>query len=97
MILSDYRCSTCGPFEALAPSDADAVDCPECGERSPWMPAPVHGRVRLGEVVRGKVAKPDSPMFLDTRDLGAGMPLKEWRAKRDKIYQERRHKEGKDL
>lgn len=97
MILSDYECATCGIFEALAPSDCDAMPCPECGERAPWSPSPVHGRVRLGEVVRGKVAKPDSPMFLDTRSLGEGEPLREWKARRAKLYAERRHREGKEL
>jgi hypothetical protein len=99
MILNDYECPTGhGVFEALA--DRDALDwhpCPVCSKPSILiMPAPM-GRVRLAEVERGGVSKPDSPMFLDTRELGEGMPMEEWRAKRDKVYEERRHKESKDL
>lgn len=68
-----------------------------CGAASPWVPFPVTGRVKIGEVQRGTVAKPDSPMMLDTRSLGEGEPYHEWRAKRDKMYEERRHKESKEL
>jgi hypothetical protein len=68
-----------------------------CEEPSPWTPTPIRCRVRIGEVERGGVDKPASPMFLDTRELGEGMPMEEWRAKRDKVYEERRHKEAKDF
>lgn len=78
--------------EALGDAGGDGVPCAEVCR---WLPTPIHGSVRLGEVTRGPVAKPDSPMFLDTRALGEGMPMKEWKAKRRKLYEERRHKEGK--
>jgi hypothetical protein len=52
------------------------------------------GRVATS-VVRGPVAKPDSPMFCDTRELGEGMKMGEWKAKRQKLYAERRHREFK--
>ena len=97
MILADYFCRTCSDsFEATVPSPApDEQECPYCGEQAGWLPSPIRGSVRAGEVVRGPVAKPESPMFLDTRALGEGMPMSEWKAKRRKLYEERRHKEGK--
>jgi hypothetical protein len=36
-------------------------------------------------------------MYLDTRELGEGMPYQEWRDKRDRLYRDRRHAESKDL
>jgi hypothetical protein len=96
MILADFECPDHGPFETLADADAETLACPDCGEPSAWLPTPVHGRVRIGEVERGKVARPDSPMFLDTRELGEGMPLKEFKEKRRKLYEERRWKESKE-
>jgi hypothetical protein len=68
-----------------------------CMTTSPWAPSPIRGRVNHAEVVRGTVDRPESKMYLDTRELGAGMPMEEWRAKRDRVYEERRHKEGKEL
>ncbi len=68
-----------------------------CLEMSPWCISAPMGRVRTAEVQRGRVDKPDSPMYLDTRELGEGMPYDDWRAKRDKLYEERRHKEAKDF
>jgi hypothetical protein len=116
VILADFTCPEHGRFEALAPSDAESMPCPEsvsayegeaigdsggdgvpCREVCPWSPSPVHGRVRTAEVVRGGVDKPDSPFYLDTRKLGEGQPYEEFRAERDKLYAERRHKEGKEL
>ncbi len=113
MILADFCCSEHGLFEALVDADAESHPCPvwmvhghanpatsveaPCDYPSPWSPSPVRGRVRIGEVVRGGVDKPDSPMYLNTRELGEGMPMSEWREKRDKMYAERRHKESKDL
>ena len=97
MILADYYCRTCADsFEATVPSPSpDEHECPFCGEMAGWLPTPIQGSVRAGEVVRGPVSKPDSPMFCDTRELGEGMPMKEWKAKRAKLYEERRHKESK--
>lgn len=97
MILADYLCPVCLEVEILVASPAPDVVACDCGAMAEWMPSAIHGSVRMGEVSRGPVAKPDSPMFLDTRELGEGMPLKEFKAKRRKLYEERRHKESKDL
>ena len=96
MILSDYRCPTCGPFEALVVSPSpDHITC-ACGSISPWMPAPIAGRVKAGEVTRGKVEKAP-PGALDTRELGDGMPLSEWRKKREAWKNDERWKLKKEL
>ena len=95
MILADWDCPSCGVFEARAPSSTDAIPCPECGAASPWAPSPVAGRVKLGEVSRGKV-EPPRPGWINTRELGEGMSMAEWRAKRDRQRLEDRRKILKD-
>ena len=94
-IVQDFECHVHGRFADVAPRDIDSVPCPLCGSPSEWRISAPHGSVRLAEVVRGGVAQPDSPMYLSTRELAEGMSRSEWRAKRDKIYEERRHKESK--
>ncbi len=84
-------------ISAYEGEEAEDVGSASCSEVCPWSPSPVHGRVRLAEVERGGVDKPDSPMYLDTRKLGEGQPYEEFRAERDKLYEERRHKEGREL
>jgi hypothetical protein len=92
MILSDYTCTACGTFEAMVVSPApDAILCPTCSALATWAPTPIAGRVKIGEVTRGKVdAAP--PGAMDTRLLGEGMSMKEWRAGRDKWRTEERRK-----
>jgi hypothetical protein len=104
MILADFTCPEHGRFEMLAESDAESAPCPitegrgvPCELASPWSPTPIRCRVRIGEVERGGVDKPASPMMLDTRELGEGMPYDQWREKRDRMYMERRHKESKEI
>ncbi len=97
MILSDYLCPDHGDFEATVPSPApDAIACPVCGAASPWLPSPIVGRVKLGEVSRGKSDKAPTPYHLDMTELGEGMPLKEWKAKRRKFWQEHNWKRNKE-
>jgi hypothetical protein len=84
------------PWEDHGPA-GDLEDGGVCQATSPWSPSPVHGRVRTAEVQRGGVDKPASPFYLDTRKLGEGQPYEEFRAERDKLYAERRHKESKEL
>lgn len=68
-----------------------------CGKPSPWSPSAITCRVKLAEVTRGKVEKPPTPHALDTRDLAEGMPINEWRAKRDKLRKERRRKQVREM
>lgn len=96
MILADYLCSTCGPFEATVASPSpDHVMC-ACGSLAPWMPAPLVHRMAVS-TTRGKSEKPERPGWLDTRELGEGMPMSEWRAKRAKVTNEERHNLKKEL
>lgn len=97
MILADWTCPTHGRFESPAPSHCDSIPCPSCGAVSPWAPSVVHGSVRLAEVERGKSDGPPTKAYMDTRALGEGMPLSEWRAKRDRMWEERSWKESKEL
>lgn len=99
MILADYHCPACDEsfeetVEAPAPDD---VPCPDCRTASPWVPTAVMGRVRKQEVVRGNWQKPEHPGWVDTRELGEGQPIEEYRAKRRKIREELRWKANKDL
>lgn len=93
MILSDYLCPFCDhSFEAMVESPApDYEACPSCTEPASWAPSPIHGRVKVGEVTRGTVDKAP-PGAMDTRLLGEGMSMKEWKAGRDKWRTEERRK-----
>lgn len=94
-MLQDFLCDSCGPISALAPRDCDGIPCPDCDGFAYWViSAPMVGPEKA-TVDRGSVAKPDSPYYCDTRELGAGMPLSEWKAKRAKYHQERRWREFK--
>jgi hypothetical protein len=61
-----------------------------CGLPASWTPSPVVGRVKRFEVVRGKWEKPERPTYLDTRELGEGQSMDEFRAKRRAIWEEKR-------
>lgn len=95
MILADYHCASCETVReyAVDSPSPDGVPC-SCGTRATWVPTPIIGTIATS-VARGKVARPDSPMFCDTRNLGEGQPLHEWKEERRKMYQERRHREYK--
>lgn len=98
LIANEFLCDSHGRFTAIVDRDGpDCHPCPRCSAPSVWVISAPMGRIRIGEVERGGVDKPDSPMYLNTRELGEGMPYDEWRGKRDKMYEERRHREGKDL
>lgn len=93
MILSDFLCPVHGPFEALAPSSADTAPCPECGFDSPWLPSPVSGRVVRGAVSQGKSDPPPFAHATDTRAIGEGQSVDEWKAERRKMWQSKRRDE----
>ena len=59
-----------------------------------WTPSPTVGcRVRRIEVVKGKWEKPERKTYLDTRELGEGMDIDEFRAKRAAIWEEKRQQD----
>lgn len=92
MITADYTCDVCAiVFEATVPSPApDGVECPGCGTLAHWTPSPIACRVPRFEVSRGKWEKPERPTYLDTRELGEGQSMDEFRAKRKAVWEEKR-------
>lgn len=103
-IRGDYECPTDGRFEHTTVRDERGdppatVACPSCGADSPWRPSAPVARVKLGEVVQGKVMEyPPEAVCLDTRPLAEGMPLSEWRSKQEAITRDinlRRHRAGR--
>jgi hypothetical protein len=99
VILCDYSCAACDVvFESTVESPApDVIECPVCKGEATWYPTPVHGHVKRVEVVRGKWNKPERPTYYDTRELGEGMEIHEWRAKRRAIRDEERKKEVMEI
>lgn len=109
-IVCVYTCPEHGEFDAVVERDEngeapDAIECPNamlygmpivCAHLATWTPSPIVGRVRRVEVVRGKWERPEHKTYLDTRDLGEGQDPEEFQAKRDKIWDEERHKMIKD-
>jgi hypothetical protein len=103
-IRGDYECPTCGCFEA-SPRRDEAGDppaterCPSCGAVSVWRPSAALGRVKLGEVMQGKVMDyPPGAVCMDTRPLADGMPVHEWRAKQEAITRDinlKRHRDAR--
>lgn len=98
-MMQDFLCDNCGPISAVAPRDVDGILCPDgCGRIAVWvMSAPASIGVRIAEVVRGGVARQERPEWLSTRELAEGMSMQEWRAKRDKVQEEKRHVEAKEF
>lgn len=80
----------------------DTISCPlmltangealgvTCDLPATWTPTPVSCRVRRFEVVRGGWEKPERPTYLDTRKLGEGQSMGEFREQRRKIWDEKR-------
>jgi hypothetical protein len=95
-----------GPFDASAPPDGwrgeidgngERWDYVYCQARSTWTASPTMGRVRLGEVHRGPNERPPNAMSLDTRKMGEGQSLAEFREERAKIRHEHRQSEIRDF
>lgn len=68
-----------------------------CGRSAPYVISAPMGKVKHFEVVRGKWEKPERPTYFDTRKLGEGQPLEEFRAERAKVWEEHRWHENKEL
>jgi len=68
-----------------------------CALPSPYViSAPLVG-VRRVEAVKGGWQKPERPTWLDTRDLGEGQDIDEWRQKREAIRDQQRRDSLKEL
>lgn len=61
-----------------------------CADDAPWAGSSISCRVRLASFNRGKAEAPPTKHALTTRDLAEGMPVNEWKAKRQALATERR-------
>ncbi len=97
-IIRDHRCNDCGKVsEHMHQRNDDPVEMPcPCGGQAQRAISAVCGRVKLGEVSRGKNGDPP-PNALDTRPLADGMPMSEWKARNRKRRQDEIHRMAKDL
>lgn len=68
-----------------------------CGLPSPYCVSAPRVGVRRVEAVKGKWEKPERKTFLDTRNLGEGQELDDFRADRERIWDEKRKQDLKEL
>jgi putative FmdB family regulatory protein len=95
LIVAEYSCPECGEFEATVKRPTpDELDCPTCGATATWVISAPIGRVKRGEVTQGKYEPPPAG-YMDTRAIGEGQPLEEFRADRRKLRAEERKREIK--
>lgn len=74
-ILEDYFCG-----------DPPAL----CGKKSEYCISAPLAKVRAVEAIKGKWQAPERKTWTDTRDLGEGMDITEWREKRAAVWEEKR-------
>jgi hypothetical protein len=61
-----------------------------CGHRAEYRISAPLVRVRRVEAVKGAWQKPERKTFTDTRNLGEGQPLHEWKEDRARVWEEKR-------
>jgi hypothetical protein len=64
-----------------------------CGQWSPYRISAPLTRVRKVEAVKGGWTKPGKKTYTDTRSLGEGQSLADWKADRAKVWEERRQED----
>lgn len=112
-MLVDYECPTHGRFEALVQRDenGDPPETQPCSHRTfegyaPPAPCnlvaeiricPPLARVNPIEAVKGKWQKPERKTWTDTRNLGEGQPLYDWKEDRAKVWEEKRKQDVYDF
>ena len=91
----DFQCDDHGVFDRLVDrrDDVQSAKC-DCGAECPRVLSANRGRVRRGEVTRGKSDELPSQV-MDTRPLADGMPLHEFREARAKKRKDERHSQIK--
>ena len=100
LIAADYLCPEHGRFDSLevrgegglAPAERPCEICGAPSSRA--MSAPLF-KPQRGAVSQGKEAPRDSPLIMDTKPLADGMPYHEWKAKRDKLFEDKRYEQIK--
>lgn len=97
----DYCCPDCGDttehFEDReAPPETQPCQSTDCmGEASRIFSAPKIGTSWAGSVSTGKSDERPHSGIMDTRALADGMPVKEWKAKRSKMWRDKDIAENK--
>jgi hypothetical protein len=95
LIVAEYSCSECGVFESTVERPApDELDCVTCGQTATWCMSAPTGRVKRGSATQGKYEPPPRG-YMDTRALGEGQSLEDWRADRRAAKVEERKSEVK--
>lgn len=74
-------------------SDDEIVDSEPCALVAPYTISAPFGKVKAWEVVRGGWQKPERKTFLDTRKLGEGQSMEEFRADRKAVWETKRKEE----
>lgn len=96
LVCREYLCLEHGTFDVLADPRSTCHPCPECDatcDRAMSAPA-VHTQFAVSASRGANDAKPHA-MTMDTRPLAEGMPLKEWKAARKKLWAEQDRKRVK--
>lgn len=70
-----------------------AVANAACGRWATWTPTVVACRVRRIEAVKGKWEPPARSTYLDTRELGEGMDIDDFREKRAAVWEKKRQED----
>ena len=101
-IAAEYSCPEHGRFTVTVARDANGYApathrCETCAAVAPYVISAPAARVRKFEVTRGGWQKPERKTFLDTRELGEGQDIEEFRDKRAAIRDEQRRQSLKEL
>ena len=99
--IADYWCDDHHRFElAVDRINGDAPDsarCPVCGNESMWCISAPLARVNPIEAIKGKSQRPERATWTDTRAIGEGQPLYDWKEDRAKIWEEKRKQDVVDF
>jgi hypothetical protein len=97
-IALDLLCPNCGPQSTIGDRDCDGLPCVDgCGAIAERVLSASFIGPEKFTVVRGGVAKAERPEWLSTRGLAEGQTMQEYRAQRDRVQEEKRHREAKDF
>lgn len=83
----------CGSLDCFCDPTEPCTGCQPCAILATWTPTPVACRVRRIEAVKGKWEPPARPTYLDTRELGEGMDMEDFQAKRAAVWERKRQED----
>jgi hypothetical protein len=89
-VLVEFLCSGCGErYESLEDRPAPArVAHLACGQEAELVISAPKPATQWGTAVRGKSDPPPSQRSVDTRGLGDGMSLNDWRKQRARMWRD---------